>query len=220
MSVLDVQPPPPAGHGLGRLVAFADAVVAIAMTLLVLPLVELPGRLSGGESIIGVLVEAHNELIAFTVSFLVIWRLWLGHHRIFGHYQDVDTRTMTLNLLWLSTIVILPFPTALLSTPTVEHGAVTLYAAVLLANTLTLQAMAWRGRRQPSAPAVRLDWTTPLCMTAALVASVVAPSAGPWVLLILLGTPVLDTVNRRRRRRKPGPTPRVSSPRSTPRGQV
>lgn len=200
MSVIDAQQPPAPdsqasedeGHGLARLIAFADAVVAIAMTLLVLPLVELPSRFSEGESILAVLIDAHNELIAFTVSFLVIWRLWLGHHRIFAHYRDADARTMTLNLLWLATIVILPFPTALLSTPTVEHGAVTLYAAVLLISTLTLQAMAWRIRHSPGVPADHLDWATPLCMTAALIASVIAPPAGPWVLLILLGSPILD----------------------------
>lgn len=38
-------------RGFERLITFADAVVAIALTLLVLPLVELPGELAEGQGL-------------------------------------------------------------------------------------------------------------------------------------------------------------------------
>jgi uncharacterized membrane protein len=214
-------------RGFERLIAFSDAVVAIALTLLVLPLVDLPGDIADGTSVGRVLADAHNELIAFAVSFLVIWRLWTGHHRIFRFYRAMDHPASALNVGWLATIVVLPFPTALLSTPVAEHGAVALYLAVLLASTVLLQALAWRVRHHseladnndPEARewlAGRSDWVLPGSMALALVLSLVFPEAGPWMLLVLLLPTVVDQVRtgvgrvagrRRAGRRRAGASP-------------
>jgi uncharacterized membrane protein len=181
--------------GFDRLIAFSDAVVAIALTLLVLPLVDLPGEIADGTNLGDVLANAHNELIAFGVSFLVIWRLWTEHHQIFGHYRVADHVTMTMNFVWLATIVVLLFPTALLSTAISEHGAEPLYLGVLLVSSLMLIALTWRVRHHPElaergddAWATQgVDWATPAAMLLALILALIVPELGPWVMVLLAG---------------------------------
>jgi uncharacterized membrane protein len=68
-----------------RLVMFTDAVAAIAITLLILPLLETISEASGADSL-GDLVHGHlGQFGAFVLSFAVIFRFWWGHHRVFGH---------------------------------------------------------------------------------------------------------------------------------------
>lgn len=63
-------------RGLERLIHFTDAGAAVALTLLVLPLTEIPGTLDGSGSLGEVFTEHWGELTAFGISFLVIWTLW------------------------------------------------------------------------------------------------------------------------------------------------
>ncbi|MFP3380774.1 TMEM175 family protein, partial [Bacillus sp. SIMBA_069] len=69
-------------RGLDRLVNFSDAAVAIAITLLILPLVDAAGQI--GHSSFGEFIDKNFwEIFAFVVSFAVIARFWVVHHRIF-----------------------------------------------------------------------------------------------------------------------------------------
>jgi hypothetical protein len=70
-------------RGLDRLVNFSDATVAIAITLLLLPLVDIADEIRR-ESLGDLLADHVGTLIAFFVSFVVISRLWLSHHRLFA----------------------------------------------------------------------------------------------------------------------------------------
>jgi uncharacterized membrane protein len=69
-------------RGLDRFVTFLDAVVAIAITLLVLPLVELLHGSDPQTSLSRLLTEEAGTFGAFLLSFAVIARLWLAHHRL------------------------------------------------------------------------------------------------------------------------------------------
>src|SRR3954470_16595276 len=96
-----------AAKGAERLVFFSDAVVAIAMTLLVLPLTEIEPE---GKPVLAVLGEHQNDRWAFAVSFFVIARYWAAHHRAFRLVRNHSDRLIGLNILWLASIVFLPFP--------------------------------------------------------------------------------------------------------------
>ncbi len=66
---------------LDRFLTFVDAVVAIAITLLVLPLAEAAGEI--GEGSVGDLLRANEDkLLGFLLSFLVIAQLWFAQQRI------------------------------------------------------------------------------------------------------------------------------------------
>ncbi len=102
----------------GRLVAFSDGVVAIAITLLILPLADITLPKDNPEAQANPLQFVWDENSSLIVSFLVSWfvilTFWLVHHRMFGHLDRVNSSIIRWNILWLFGIIILPFPLNLL----------------------------------------------------------------------------------------------------------
>ena len=78
-------------RGLDRFVTFLDAVIAIAITLLVLPLADAIGTTGGGRDLATLLSEQAGRFGAFFLSFVLIARLWLAHHRILESVGAYDT---------------------------------------------------------------------------------------------------------------------------------
>lgn len=64
-----------------RFIAFSDGVVAIAITLLILPLTEI--ERAEGATIVTVAADDAGALHAFVVSFAVIANYWTIHKEIF-----------------------------------------------------------------------------------------------------------------------------------------
>jgi uncharacterized membrane protein len=126
--------------GLERIIFFSDAVFAIVITLLVLPIaadVQLPEVHGGLAQQVWAL---EPKIVSFAVSFLVIGQFWIAHHRMFDYMRSADQQLLWLNLVSLLTISFLPFPSALLgahSTPT-DHFAVVFYAASMTVASLAL----------------------------------------------------------------------------------
>ncbi len=100
-----------------RFLTFIDAIIAIAITLLVLPLVELVGDLGAGGSVRDLLDEHSAQIWAFFLSFVVIANLWLVQHRMLRNVVASNDTLTRLMLLWSLTVVVLPFPTALVAAP-------------------------------------------------------------------------------------------------------
>lgn len=103
----------------GRIVAFSDGVFAIAITLLVLNL-NIETGLTEGQ-IDNALWEQREFFLAYAISFAVIGRFWLVHHRFFSEVEAFDGRMIGLNLLYLGFIVLIPFSSELLG----EYGGKT-----------------------------------------------------------------------------------------------
>ena len=184
-------------RGFDRLLTFADAVVAIALTLLVLPLSEVAADLRGRDVDVGTVVSDHGEeLGAFVLSFVVIWVLWTLHHRIMEYFRAYDGVLSRLTLVWLFTIVVLPFVTQLLTGEQYSRGAVPVYDGVLLISSLSLSAMAWWGQRHPElledSDEVR-TWraepvvpVVPVLLLIAMVLAIFVPAIGSWPLFALV----------------------------------
>ena len=117
-----------------------DAAVAIAMTLLVLPLVEaVPDcDLDDVWSFVG---DHLSLFVSFVVSFLVILLFWAAHQRLFQLVPDMTTGLRLLNSLWLLLVAFLPFPTALIgrgpTTSTVPIYIGTVFALSVVSATMT-----------------------------------------------------------------------------------
>lgn len=117
--------------GVERIAFFSDAVVAIAITLVVLPLVDAARDL-GGESVGTFLYRNTYGLIAAASSFFAITIFWMWHHRF---YQKVTAYTASLlwaNAVWLACIVFLPVATVVnVTTDAADRVGVVLYLGTL-----------------------------------------------------------------------------------------
>lgn len=126
----------PEERGLERLILFSDAVVAIAITLLVLPLADLEPV--EDQSALA-LIRAHwDEFLAFAISFIVIARFWFSHHDIFRNLIRHDKTLLLLNTAWLASLVLMPFSTAVVD---FTDGYATLYLVNLLATSALTVSM-------------------------------------------------------------------------------
>jgi uncharacterized membrane protein len=119
--------------GVDRVLAFSDGVVAIAITLLILPLTEI--ERPEGANLINVALDNEPALFSFALSFAVIANYWTIHHAIFRPVRRHDGRLLMLNMLWLAAIVFLPFPTALIADG-LDGGFATFYIGSLLIVTV------------------------------------------------------------------------------------
>ncbi len=102
----------------GRLVAFSDGVVAIAITLLILPLADISLPSNDPQAQANPLAYVWSQYSSLIISFLVSWFVilvfWLAHHRMFGTVERVNPNIIRWNVLWLFGIIVLPFPMNLL----------------------------------------------------------------------------------------------------------
>jgi uncharacterized membrane protein len=113
-----------------RFILFSDGVVAIAITLLVLPLTEI--HAAEDATLADIVVENSAELGAFALSFAVIANYWTIHNDLFRPLRRRNGRIVLLNMFWLAAIVLLPFPTSLIADG-IDDGFAALYIGTLLA---------------------------------------------------------------------------------------
>ena len=103
-----------APYSAGRAKAFIDAVVAIAMTLLILPLMDAATEGGvAGQTGASWLDDHSDQLFSFALSFVIIAMFWLNHHGLFARVQSISRVLLWLNMAWLLSIVWLPVATAL-----------------------------------------------------------------------------------------------------------
>lgn len=143
-----------------RLIAYTDAVVAIAQTLLILPLLESVSDAKAHHLTTSEWFKDNGDLmIWFAMSFGLIWSLWIIHNRVFIHVEKVNGALQTVNLGWLLGIVFLPISTALLGLGKVEPLQISLYIGTLLFCSIMMNLMTWLAIRDPEARGNRFPLT-------------------------------------------------------------
>ncbi len=203
---------PPAAErnrDLERLLTFVDAIAAVAITLLVLPLVDLAAELHGADESVWHLISTHaNQFWAFALSFVVIARLWLAQHVLLRPVIASTRGVTTLLLLWSMAVVFLPFPTALLPRGGEQAATKVLYLGTLALSAICLAGMAviiGRDRRlrdTDQAPTPTTSVATAAAFLLALAISLVFPATSYYPLLLLLVVdPAIAFVNAVRNRR-------------------
>jgi uncharacterized membrane protein len=183
--------------GIERIVLFSDAVIAIAITLLVLDvrLPELPEH-ADSAALLAALVAISPKIAAYVISFLVVGHFWYGHFVRFRYICRGDVRLIWLNLLFLMAIGFVPFASSVLS----EHGNAAAFAlydgtmalAALLSAALWGYAIAG-DRLVPAGLAPRIrrrSLRDPLLAAVVFIISALAAQydvrAGRWALLLLI----------------------------------
>ena len=84
-------------------------MVAIAITLLILPLVDVAGDI-GHVGVASFLHHHDTQLLAFRLSFAVIWSFWWSQHQMLEHTVGYDGTLVVGMFVWILSIVLLPFP--------------------------------------------------------------------------------------------------------------
>ena len=196
-------------RGLDRLITFLDAVVAIAITLLVLPLVDVLPDEGSTVPLGDLLLSESRRFTAFALSFAVIAQLWLVHHRIVERVGSYDRPFVLVNLLWTLTIVLLPFATEVASVYDDERLAVGIYIGTMTVSSACLTLLTVLLVRRPylrraGADRPEDDLPNGLLTTGtfvlALVVGVAVPRIGYLALLLLFLTqPVRRLLARRAR---------------------
>jgi uncharacterized membrane protein len=156
-----------------RIVAFSDGVFAIAITLLVLNL-GVPEHIHG-DDLTRVLWDQRQDLFAYALSFAVIGRFWVVHHRFFSEITGFDGRLLALNLFYLAWIVLIPFSSQVLGDHGDDTAAIILYAANLAGVVLVGLWLITDARRAGLAKPAS-DETRDASRRAAIVAIVFATS--------------------------------------------
>lgn len=178
-------------RGLDRIVGFSDGVVAIAITLLVLPLVtDVTARTTDVQTFLQ--TDAFSVFV-FVLSFAVIGRFWVIHHQLYEQVIDYDRRLLWANLLWLLCIVFQPFTTELLASHDEDRLVYGIYIGGIAATAAAGLLQQWVIVRSPELqdPAVRGSLrllpsiTVTVLLVAALVVAVALPAIGLWSLALV-----------------------------------
>lgn len=124
-----------------RLEAFCDGVFAIALTLLIID-IKIPSSetINTTNEFWVALQHLLPSVFAFLLSFMIILISWVNHHTTFKLIHKSSYGFIYANGFMLLTIVILPFPTTLLSKYLfTNHAApaVVLYAAINVLNAIS-----------------------------------------------------------------------------------
>jgi uncharacterized membrane protein len=192
-----------------RLTFFADAVIAIAITLLALDLPVPTGETN--RELLHSVGEHIPSYLAFLVSFLVVGAHWRGHHRVFRYVTLLGGQLPRLTMYWLLMQVITPFATRVLTASGAFQVRFTFYALVQATSGLIFLLMLRELRRHrltraDTPPSVLTDatWRTSVLAAAFLISIpfsfVSKPIAyGCWALIPLSRGLVHRVVATRRR---------------------
>jgi uncharacterized membrane protein len=126
-----------------RVEAFSDAVLVVAITIMVL---YLGVDSDSPESLATQLLQQWPSFAAFALSFFVISTVWLQHHSLFRIATSIDQRMMVYNLVLLLFVVTIPFATYAFADYVLAGGqnariGVLIDSAAIFGMALSLSAM-------------------------------------------------------------------------------
>lgn len=161
-----------------------------------------------GDDLASVLWEQRHDLLAYAISFAVIGRFWVVHHRFFGDVVGFDGRLLGLNLLYLAWIVLIPFSSQVLGDHGGDTDAIVLYAVNLVGVSLIGALMAVDARRaglaEPDPEAAREGHRRALIVAAVFSVSIPVAFIDPHVAQLVWLALFVYPVGRRVRRRRSG----------------
>ena len=96
------------GRAFDRFINFTDAVVAIALTLMVLPLINIAGP-EENETVWMVLSANSGAIIAYLMAFAIVSNSWLQHNQLVNDMRAYNGAIFWLNTAWLALIAMIPW---------------------------------------------------------------------------------------------------------------
>jgi uncharacterized membrane protein len=124
--------------GKGRVEAFSDGVIAVAITLLVL---DLHVDAESGRSLASQIGRTWPTYAAYLVTFFLIGVIWVNHHALLQLAAGVDRVFLFYNLLLLLAVTSLPFATTVLADYLRVGGADARLAVIIYGAVNELMAL-------------------------------------------------------------------------------
>ena len=130
--------------GTGRLEAFSDGVIAVAITILVLE-IKLPHLKSGvaDAEAFASMKMLLPQLLAFILSFVMLAIFWVNHHQFMHSITHVNRTLLWLNMDLLFWLCIIPFPTAFLGDHPYLKTAVGLFGICMFCAAAGFYLLRW-----------------------------------------------------------------------------
>lgn len=129
------------GSELSRLLNFTDAVVAVAITLLIVPLTDIFNNFRHVD--VNKVITSYffyESLLGLLISFFVVYSFWKVHRQIFSNVQVIPKSVETINSFWLLTVIIIP-ATTLINFSSKSNLGIYIYILVLIFNSVLLHIM-------------------------------------------------------------------------------
>jgi len=201
------------GRAFDRLINMSDAIVAVAMTVNVLSIVQIQ-RTSNSESVWTLITGHVGQIGSFCFTFIIVGVMWLAHNRILNRMRGYDATIFRLNLVWLLLIAMLPWPSTMYGISLVfgrsgevsDHAGVGLFYWGTLAAISALGALIGRHARHrpalldPNHPAdgrgQLRGWTFACFFLFIGVVSLFAPHVAAWLPLGLIALSLIFRRNR------------------------
>ncbi|WP_082505898.1 TMEM175 family protein [Deinococcus sp. Leaf326] len=187
-----------------RLKAFTDGVVAIALTLLILPLLEtIPDAVGNGLTTKEWYKENNELSLLFLLSFLLIGMIWNNHDRVFSRVIYLTQSLKILNMIWLLAIVFLPVATALMGLQKTDTVQFIMYIGTLILGQLAMTGMVIIISRNPQLVQknellrpdnIAASFSALILYVFALFLSICIPNIGYFSLLILFFMPLFTRI--------------------------
>ena len=184
-------------RALGRIGAFSDGVMAVAITLLVLN-IQVPRELHG-QKLGDALVDLLPSLGAFLIAFALVGRFWVIHHNLFEKLRGFDQRLMVLNLGFLAAIVLIPFSSELYDTYTKDAIASAVLGANLslaaaihssMTHHVMRQGLIHEERRAETQPTVGLSITAAFALSVPAAFVSVHLAEALWISTVVVRYPL------------------------------
>jgi len=190
----------------GRYLAFTDAVIAIAMTLLVLG-IDIsrpePGTSSTAD-VYNLVGSLWPQIFAFLLSFVIIGFYWIQHHRFVATLAAIDMTMLRWNVLYLLVIVMMPLMAQIIGFYGDNPEGVTLYAGIFIALGLvdsvsyTIAVRRQLFDQQPSNAMIRFQLIARLMTPAVFALSIpiayfVSPSAAEYSWIAIWPVSIIVT---------------------------
>ncbi|MBD2769139.1 DUF1211 domain-containing protein [Hymenobacter sp. BT664] len=196
---------------LERIILFSDAVFAIAITLLIIEIKVPELHEKTNHASLVALLRLIPKFVGFFIGFFVIATYWAAHHRIFRFVHRYDDGLIWLNILFLLSIVLMPFTSAYYGEYPQLNVPFVLYCASVISTGL-LQMLMQRSLASPKRgyvhPEVRrhpdLDLGRPMIPTVVfalgIVVALVLPNSWMSRMVFILIFPFMKLYSYRYRR--------------------
>jgi uncharacterized membrane protein len=191
----------------GRIIAFFDGVVAIALTLLILGIdLPQPQGSTVDANVFELVGQLGDQIFAFVLSFVIIAFYWIGNHRFVSQLKHIDYPMLVWSFAFLLAIVFMPFEAQIIGYYGDSAEAITLYAGwFVLFGVIEIVGYLLAKQRNvlaeaPSAAMVRFQIAARAAAPAVFLVSIpvaylVAPNAASWTWFLIWPVSSLATRN-------------------------